>query len=253
MLSLNPTVQALMAGNAVVLKPSEVTPLLGRARRGAVPRGGPARGRVPVPCSATARPARALVEAGVDKISFTGSVRTGRKVAEACGRQPDPLHARARRQGPDDRLRGRRPRARRGRRRVRRLRQRRARCASRPSASTWSDEVADEFVRQVVEKTGELRQGSDGEADVGPMIQAAAARDRGAPRRRRRGARRAGAAPAAAATPRRRACSSSPRCWSTSTTTWRSCARRPSARCSRSCACATRTRRCASPTTRATA
>jgi len=27
----------------------------------------------------------ALVEAGVDKISFTGSVATGRKVAEACG------------------------------------------------------------------------------------------------------------------------------------------------------------------------
>ena len=38
-------------------------------------------------CSATARPARALVDAGCDKISFTGSVATGRKVAEACGRQ----------------------------------------------------------------------------------------------------------------------------------------------------------------------
>jgi succinate-semialdehyde dehydrogenase/glutarate-semialdehyde dehydrogenase len=29
----------------------------------------------------------ALVNAGVNKISFTGSVATGRKVAEACGRQ----------------------------------------------------------------------------------------------------------------------------------------------------------------------
>ena len=33
----------------------------------------------------------ALVEAGVDKISFTGSVATGRKVAEACGRQLLPV------------------------------------------------------------------------------------------------------------------------------------------------------------------
>ena len=32
--------------------------------------------------------------------------------------------------------------------------------------------VADEFVRKVVEKTAELRQGAEGESDVGPMIQA---------------------------------------------------------------------------------
>jgi succinate-semialdehyde dehydrogenase/glutarate-semialdehyde dehydrogenase len=35
------------------------------------------------------------------------------------------------------------------------------------------DAVADEFVRNVVEKTSELRQGADGVADVGPMIQEA--------------------------------------------------------------------------------
>jgi acyl-CoA reductase-like NAD-dependent aldehyde dehydrogenase len=37
------------------------------------------------------RTGAALVEAGVDKISFTGSVATGRKVAEACGRQLIPV------------------------------------------------------------------------------------------------------------------------------------------------------------------
>jgi acyl-CoA reductase-like NAD-dependent aldehyde dehydrogenase len=33
-----------------------------------------------------------------------------------------------------------------------------------------ADSVADEFVRKVVAKTAELRQGAEGEADVGPMI-----------------------------------------------------------------------------------
>ena len=45
-------------------------------------------------------------------------------------------------------------------------------------------------------------------------------------------------------------CSSSPPCSTTSPTTWRSCARRRSVRCCRSCACATRTRRSVSPTIR---
>ena len=44
-LSLNPTVQALLAGNAVLLKPSEVTPFSGQHRRRPVPRSGAARGR----------------------------------------------------------------------------------------------------------------------------------------------------------------------------------------------------------------
>ena len=45
-LSLNPTAQALIAGNAVVLKPSEVAPRLGRLGRRAVGRRGPARRRL---------------------------------------------------------------------------------------------------------------------------------------------------------------------------------------------------------------
>lgn len=74
---------ALMAGNAAVIKPSEITPLI--ALKGkeiwdscgmppdllqVVP-GGPDTGR-------------ALIESGVDHVIFTGSVNVGRKVAVAC-------------------------------------------------------------------------------------------------------------------------------------------------------------------------
>lgn len=84
-LSLNPTVQALMAGNTVVLKPSEVTPFSGKlvgelfAEAGLPP-------DVLSVLEGDGETGAALVEAGVNKISFTGSVRTGRKIGEACGR-----------------------------------------------------------------------------------------------------------------------------------------------------------------------
>ena len=80
--------QALIAGNAVVLKPSEVTPDLGPARRGALraPRACPT-GVLQSGAGRRRDRARRCVDAGVDKISFTGSVATGRRVAEACGRQ----------------------------------------------------------------------------------------------------------------------------------------------------------------------
>jgi succinate-semialdehyde dehydrogenase/glutarate-semialdehyde dehydrogenase len=84
-LSLNPSVQALMAGNAVVIKPSEVTPFSARMvadlfREAGLPEG------VLTVVLGDGETGAALVEAGVDKISFTGSVRTGRKIGEACGR-----------------------------------------------------------------------------------------------------------------------------------------------------------------------
>jgi succinate-semialdehyde dehydrogenase/glutarate-semialdehyde dehydrogenase len=90
LLSLNPTAQALMAGNAVLLKGSEVTPrssaLVGDFfREAGLPDG------VLEILNGDGQTGAALVEAGVDKISFTGSVATGRKVAEACGRQLIPV------------------------------------------------------------------------------------------------------------------------------------------------------------------
>jgi acyl-CoA reductase-like NAD-dependent aldehyde dehydrogenase len=84
-LSLNPAVQALMAGNAVVLKPSELTPFVGLALSQLFADAGLPPGVFTV-VSGDGSTGAALVEAGCDKISFTGSVRTGRKIAEACGR-----------------------------------------------------------------------------------------------------------------------------------------------------------------------
>jgi acyl-CoA reductase-like NAD-dependent aldehyde dehydrogenase len=83
-------VAGLVAGNAVVLKPSEMTPrtgqLIGDLARGAgfpdgllqVVQGGGEVGAALIGSEAAgARP---------DKVFFTGSVETGRRIAEACGR-----------------------------------------------------------------------------------------------------------------------------------------------------------------------
>jgi len=85
-LSVNPTVQALMAGNAVVHKPSEITPFSADLfKRFTVDAGFPTDLYQVV--HGDGGTGAALIEAGVDKISFTGSVATGRKVGEACGRR----------------------------------------------------------------------------------------------------------------------------------------------------------------------
>ncbi|MDI2031566.1 aldehyde dehydrogenase family protein [Saccharopolyspora sp. TS4A08] len=82
-LSLNPVVQALLAGNSVVLKPSEVTPRSGELAVQVLHEAG-----VPadvVQCvHGDGETGAALVEGDVDKISFTGSVGTGRKIASSC-------------------------------------------------------------------------------------------------------------------------------------------------------------------------
>jgi acyl-CoA reductase-like NAD-dependent aldehyde dehydrogenase len=89
-LAANPLAQALMAGNAVVHKPSEVTPfsavLLQELTRAA---GFPEDLYQVV--QGDGQTGAALIEAGVDKISFTGSVATGRRVGEACGRNLIPV------------------------------------------------------------------------------------------------------------------------------------------------------------------
>lgn len=81
-LPLRTIVPALLAGNAVVFKPSEVTPrsgaLLAQLFEGLVPDGvlGLVQGGGEVGAS--------LCGADVDLVVFTGSVATGRKVAHAC-------------------------------------------------------------------------------------------------------------------------------------------------------------------------
>jgi succinate-semialdehyde dehydrogenase/glutarate-semialdehyde dehydrogenase len=85
-LAVNPLVQALLAGNAVVHKPSEVTPFSALLVKKLTDDAGFPPDLYQV-VQGDGQTGAALIEAGVDKISFTGSVATGRKVAEACGRR----------------------------------------------------------------------------------------------------------------------------------------------------------------------
>jgi succinate-semialdehyde dehydrogenase/glutarate-semialdehyde dehydrogenase len=85
-LAVNPIVQALMAGNTVVLKPSEVTPFSSQLVAEIFAQAGLPENVLQV-IVGDGETGAALCEAGVDKISFTGSVATGRKVAASCGQQ----------------------------------------------------------------------------------------------------------------------------------------------------------------------
>lgn len=85
-LAVNPLVQALLAGNAVVHKPSEVTPFSALLVKQLTDAAGFPPDLYQV-VQGDGQTGAALIEAGVDKVSFTGSVATGRKVAEACGRR----------------------------------------------------------------------------------------------------------------------------------------------------------------------
>ncbi len=87
---LDEVVMALMAGNAVVVKPSELTPLTGLKIADVFRRAGLADGLLEVVTGGGATGA-ALVEAGVDKIMFTGSVATGKRVAESAARTLTPV------------------------------------------------------------------------------------------------------------------------------------------------------------------
>lgn len=89
-LAANPLAQALMAGNAVVHKPSEVTPLSAMLLKELTVAAGFPENLYQV-VQGDGETGAALVEAGVDKVSFTGSVATGRKVGEACGRNLTPV------------------------------------------------------------------------------------------------------------------------------------------------------------------
>lgn len=85
-LALNPAVQAMMAGNAVVIKGSEVTPYSTQLVEELFKEAGLPEGVLQV-LMGDGQTGADLVNANVDKVSFTGSVATGRKVAETCGRQ----------------------------------------------------------------------------------------------------------------------------------------------------------------------
>ena len=167
-LSLNPSVQALMAGNTVVVKPSEVTPRSGRLVAELFEKAGLPPGVFSV-VEGDGETGAALVESAVDKISFTGSVRTGRKIGEVCGRRLIPCSLELGGKDPmivcaDADL----ERAAKG-------------CvfgamlnAGQFCCSTERvyvvESVSPAFIDRVVELVRALTQGVDGEYDVGPMI-----------------------------------------------------------------------------------
>jgi succinate-semialdehyde dehydrogenase/glutarate-semialdehyde dehydrogenase len=83
-------VMGLMAGNAVLLKPSEFTPLVGLKIGELFRAAGLPDGILQVLTGDGATGA-ALVDAAINKIFFTGSVRTGRKIAETAARRLMPF------------------------------------------------------------------------------------------------------------------------------------------------------------------
>lgn len=80
---------ALLAGNGVVMKPSEFTPLVAQHVHGLYLRAG-------VPADlfqlvhGPGEVGAAVIEAGVDMVAFTGSVATGRRVGALCGERVIP-------------------------------------------------------------------------------------------------------------------------------------------------------------------
>ncbi|HSK64977.1 MAG TPA: aldehyde dehydrogenase family protein, partial [Pyrinomonadaceae bacterium] len=87
---LDEVVMALMAGNAVVLKPSELTPLTALKIGEVFKQARLPDGLVEI-VTGDGSTGAAVVEAGVDKVMFTGSVATGKKVAEAAAKRLMPV------------------------------------------------------------------------------------------------------------------------------------------------------------------
>ncbi len=168
--ALCPTIQALVAGNAVVLKPSEITPFSGQLVERLL-------GEAGLPADAfqlllgDAEVGAALVEADVDRICFAGRVATGREVGMRCAERLVPCTLLLGGKDPmivcaDADL----ERASAG--AVYGAFARAGQVCTSIERVYVVDEVADEFIRKVLEKTAVLRQGPGGEADVGALTHA---------------------------------------------------------------------------------
>jgi len=84
------TLGALVTGNAVILKPSEFTPLIALELERMLLAAGLTPGLMQV-IIGEGPAGSALIEAPIDKLIFTGSVATGRRVAEAAARKLLPV------------------------------------------------------------------------------------------------------------------------------------------------------------------
>ncbi|MGH3878816.1 MAG: aldehyde dehydrogenase family protein [Actinophytocola sp.] len=158
---------ALAAGNAVVFKPSEYTPGVGRWLAESFAEVVPEQ---PVFAVVTGfgETGAALCRSGVDKLAFTGSPGTGRKIMAACAETLTPVLIEA---GGKDAL----------------LVDADADVAAAADAAVWGgmsnagqtcvgvervyvhERVYDEFVAKVVDVASTVRAGSDASAKIGPI------------------------------------------------------------------------------------
>jgi succinate-semialdehyde dehydrogenase/glutarate-semialdehyde dehydrogenase len=83
-LSMTDAIAALVTGSAVVIKPSEVTPLVMQRTKEIFDSTGLPEDLFGV-VQGYGAVGQALIESGIQKLCFTGGVETGKKVAAACG------------------------------------------------------------------------------------------------------------------------------------------------------------------------
>jgi acyl-CoA reductase-like NAD-dependent aldehyde dehydrogenase len=158
---------ALAAGNAVVFKPSEYTPGVGRWLADSFADVVPEQPVLQL-VTGLGETGAALCRSGVDKLAFTGSAATGRKVMAACAETLTPVVIEA---GGKDSL----------------LVDADADVDGAADAAVWGgmsnagqtcvgvervyvhEKVYDEFVAKVVAKTDGLRAGADSGAKIGPI------------------------------------------------------------------------------------
>jgi acyl-CoA reductase-like NAD-dependent aldehyde dehydrogenase len=166
-LSLNPTVQALMAGNAVMIKPSSATAFSGGLVGKIFEDAGLPEGLVTM-VQGDSTTGQALLEVGVDKISFTGSEGVGKHVAKTCADQFIPYSLELGGKNPlivcaDANL---------------EFASGGAIAGNFLNAGQYcggneivyvEESVAEEFIALVTEKAGALRQSNTGEFDVGSL------------------------------------------------------------------------------------
>ncbi len=82
---LGEVVMSLMAGNTAILKPSELTPFIG-LKIGEIFEKASLPENVLQVLTGDGRTGAALVDSGIEKIMFTGSVATGKKIAESAAK-----------------------------------------------------------------------------------------------------------------------------------------------------------------------
>lgn len=169
---LSQIIPSVAAGNAVVCKTSEFTPQCGGLIERLFLEAGFPKGLVTV-VQGGGEVGQAMIDAAPDKVLFTGSVATGRRVAEACARKLIPTVLEL---GGKDAM----------------IVLEDADLEVASSAAIWGSytncgqvclsverlfveqSVCEKFVRRCVEKTKKLRlgPGSDPTTDVGPLIRA---------------------------------------------------------------------------------